>query len=254
MNARRLRWRGPAQLQRVRDALQKQLDAWHQGWSVDGAWLTLVEAETGATVGAERAWIRAEARDSRVWLGVASAGLARAGEKLARVRAGERFDLGERIGRRALQALLGQWLGAGGDALSFDSVGPAPEDLQARFGGMRFQLQGSDFSAVVVIDASLCDRLAPPAPAATQALTARAAALSEECVSLEVRLDLGEATLADAHALRVGDVLVSGTRLESAFELTRPDARVIALGRLRRHDRRLAFALQSAAPNPRKQA
>jgi hypothetical protein len=177
--------------------------------------------------------------------------LARAGEHLARVRAGERFDLGERLGRRALQGLLGQWLGA--DA-SHDVEPPSPEDLQVRFGGLRFQLRGENFHADLVVDAALCDRLAPVTSNAQPALVPRAAAQGGESMALQVRLDLGEASLADAHALQVGDVLVSGTRLDSTFELIHPDASVLALGRLRRHDRRLAFALQSAASNPRKQA
>jgi hypothetical protein len=256
MSARRLRWRGPAQQQRVLDELLKQLAAWHQGWSVDGEWLSLsaAEAGAGATLGSERLWLRATSRGACAWLGLSPSTLARVGECLAKVRAGERFDLGERIGRRALQALLGQWLGATGEAPSFDATAPLPEDLQARFGGLRFQLQGREVSAVLIVDAALCDRLAPAATPTLSPLATRAAALGEESVSLEVRLDLGEATLADAHALQIGDVLVSGTRLDSNFDLIHPDARVVAHGRLRRHDRRLAFALQSAAPTTRKQA
>ena len=255
MTARRLRWRGPAQQQQVLDELQRQLDAWHQGWSVDGGCLALTSAEGSGAVGAERCWLRAHARGATVWLGATSLGFARLGDRLARVRAGERSDLGERIGRRALQALLSQWLGAGAEQVEFEEAAPSPEELQARFGTLHFQLADADsFKAAILVDAALCDCLAPSTPAAMPKLEARAAALGGESITLQVRLGLGETTLADAHGLQIGDVLVSGTRLDAAFELTQPDDRVVAHGRLRRHDRRLAFALQPAATTTRKQA
>ena len=249
MNARRLRWRGPAQQQRVRAELERQLAAWLQGWSVDARWLALATTEA-ATLG-ELRWQHAQANGAHAWIGLPASAFARLGARLAAVD-DARSDIGERLGRRALQALLVQWLGEGA---ACDESAPAPEDMQARFGGMRFQLQGRDFAASVVLDAGACDRLAPVAAAPKSApLASRADALGHEQVELQVRLGLGDAPLSDAHALRVGDVLVSGTRVDSLFELVHQDSRLLASGQLRRHDRRLAFALQSAATTSRKQA
>jgi hypothetical protein len=248
--ARRLRWRGPVQQQRVREELERRLGAWLQGWSVDGRWLSLAPSDAGAL--GEFAWQRAQLDGASAWVGMPSNALLRFGARLAAIE-DWRSELGARIGRRALQALLATWLG--GEGASFDEEAPAPEDVQARFGGLRFQLQGGDFAASVVIDAAACDRIAPPAAAPRQdALVARAAALGNEPVELQVRLSLGDARLADTHELRVGDVLVSSTPIDALFDLVHKDARPLASGQIRRHDRRLAFALQSAAPTSRKQA
>jgi hypothetical protein len=250
MNARRLRWRGPAQQQRVREELERQLALWLQGWSVDKGLLSLSVSDAG-TLGEYR-WLRATSAGASAWIGMPSSALARLGARLAAVD-DTRGELGERLGRRAMQSLLAAFVG--NDAAATDDVAPTPEDLQARFGGMRFALQGRDVSASIVLDAVACDRIAPAAAAPkSPALTPRADALGREAVELQVRLALGEAPLADAHALRVGDVLVSGTRVDSLFELVHENSRPLASGHLRRHDRRLAFALASSAPTSRKQA
>ena len=55
-------------------------------------------------------------------------------------------------------------------------------DLQQRFGGQRFTLEGKGFSAVVVVDGALGDQLAPTSPPAMAALDSRASALGAESV------------------------------------------------------------------------
>ena len=254
MTTRRLRWRGPAQMQRIESELQRQLSAWLQGWSVEAQWLRLAADESSPVAAGPQRWLCARAGGNTAWIGAPAQQLARLGDRLAGVAVHERSDLGERIGRRALRALLAQWLGCEAERVVFAEEAPAPEDLQARFGGARFQLQGQAFSALLVVDAGLCDLLAPTAAPKLPARASRAAALGEARVDFQVRLSLGETTLSEAHALQVGDVLVSGTRLDASFELVHPDARVVAEGRLRRNDGRLAFALQSANSTSRKQA
>jgi hypothetical protein len=254
MSTRRLRWRGLAQTRRIESELQRQLSAWLQGWSVEAQWLTLAAGEASPVVAGAQRWLRARAGGNTAWIGAPAQQMARLGDRLAGVAVHERSDLGERIGRRALRALLAQWLACDAERIAFEEEAPAPEDLQARFGGARFQLQGQGFSALLVVDAGLCDQLAPTSTPKLPALEPRASALGEAQVEFQVRLALGETTLSEAHALQVGDVLVSGTRVDACFELVHPDARVVAEGRLRRHEGRLAFAPQSANPTSRKQA
>ena len=67
--ARRLRWRGPAQQQRVREELERRLGAWLQGWSVDARWLSLAPSEAGAL--GEFVWQRAQLNGASAWVGMA---------------------------------------------------------------------------------------------------------------------------------------------------------------------------------------
>jgi hypothetical protein len=247
MTTRRLRWRGPAQQQRIQQELERQLALWLQGWSVEGPWLSIAQDDTAA-IASERRWLRAHGKAGTTWVGLASNAPARLGERLARVSPTDRSDLSERIGLRALRALLAQLMNTTAELLELDETAPAPADLQARFGGQRWQLTGAEFAASLVLDSETCDRIAPPIPAAAIKLEPRASALGAEQVSLRVQLNLGETTLQEAHALQVGDVLVSSTRLDALFHMIDADSRPLASGRLRRHDRRLAFALQGGTP------
>jgi hypothetical protein len=110
------------------------------------------------------------------------------------------------------------------------------------------RLAGAELEAMLWLDLGLCEHWAPTRRAATVSLNARSAALGTETLSLDVVLDLGQSRLVDTHGLRVGDVLVSQTPLDSAFQLVHPDARRLANVRLYRQDRQRVLQLESFVP------
>ena len=249
MKPRRLRWRGVGQQRALLLELQRQLSSWLQGWSVDPELLSIRFVEAQSAFSTDRRWMQARGKNGSAWLGAPVAMLDGLGGLLAKASAQDSLALGSRLGERALRALLTQWLG--GPAADLELIAdsaPGSEELQARFGGFRFVLEGQGFSATVIVDSELCDFWVPGKKPAMPALAARDSALGGEAVVLEVRLELGETSLADTHGLQVGDVLVSGTPLDSNFQLTHPDSRPIAIGRLFRVGTQRALQINSASP------
>jgi hypothetical protein len=250
MKHRRLRWRGVGQQRALLLELQKQLGSWLQGWSVDPELLSLKFVEAQSGLSADRRWMQARGKNGSVWLGAPASMLDGFGGLLAKASPQDSLGLGSRLGERALRALLTQWLG--GPAADLEIIAdsaPGSEELQARFGGFRFVLEGQGFSSTVIVDSELCDFWVPGQKPVMPALAARDSVLGSENVTLDVRLDLGETSLADTHGLQVGDVLVSSTPLDSNFQLTHPDSRPIAIGRLFRLGAQRALQINSATPS-----
>lgn len=249
MKPRRLRWRGVGQQRALLLELQRQLESWLQGWSVDPALLSLRFVELHSEVATDRRWMQARGRSGSVWLGAPASMLEALGGLLAKSSTQDSLGLGTRVGERALRALLTQCVGGAATDVEIlsDSI-PASEEMQARFGGFRFLLEGEGFAATLIIDSELCDHWVPAKKPTMAPLAARDSALGDESVLLEVRLELGQASLADTHGLQVGDVLVSSTSLDSSFQLTHPDARAIAVGRLFRLGSQRALQINAASP------
>jgi hypothetical protein len=249
MNHRRLRWRGAGQQRALLLELQKQLNAWLQGWSVDPELLSLKLVDAHSTLSSDRRWTHAKGSNGSAWLGAPVAMLEGFGGLLAKASSQDSLGLGSRVGERALRALLAQWLGGPStDIVIVSDSAPGSEEMQARFGGFRFSLEGEGFSGTLIIDSELCDHWVPMKRPTMSALAARESALGHEEVVLQVTLDLGELSLADTHGLQVGDVLVSSTPLDSNFMLTHPDARQIAIGRLFRQGSQRALQINAANP------
>jgi hypothetical protein len=247
MNPRRLRWRGAGQQRALLVELQKQLDLWLQGWSVDPLLLNLKLAEPHFAVSSDRRWMQARGKTGSAWFGAPAAMLDAMGGLLGNASTQDTLGLGSRVGARALRALLIHWVGApAADVEIIEDSIPGSEEMQARFGGFRFVLEGGGFSATLIVDSELCDRWVPAKKTAMPALLARGAALGSEQVSLNVTLDLGTTSLADTHGLRVGDVLVSTTSIDSIFQITHPDQRPIAIGRLYRLGAQRALQIEAA--------
>lgn len=251
MNPRRLRWRGASHQRALLLELQRQLGIWLQGWSVDAELLSLRLAEPQSVAAAEKRWLQVRRKSGSAWLGSPVSMLEGLGGLLAKASPQDGLGLGSRLGERALRALMTQLVG--GPAADVEIIAdstPAPEEMQARFGGFRFLLEGNGFAATLIVDSELCDHWVPAKLPAMPALAARDSALGREDVLLEVRLELGQTSLADTHGLQVGDVLVSSTPLDSSFQLTHPDSRPIAIGRLFKLGTQRALQI-NAAPTKR---
>ena len=243
MSARRLRWQGTQRRQRLFDKLRAELSAWLGQWSVDPALLSLSLLE-------DAAWPETSGWNWRATdglrVGASPTDLDRLGALLARASIDDALHLGRRVGARAWSALLSQFALAGKTELAWaESHAPSAREREARWGGTAFLLDGSGFTAVLWIDAGLCERWLPASAPASSRLQSRDSALGGEPVSLQVVLDLGSATLADTQSLRVGDVLVSSAPLHRAFQLRGAQTRPLAAGHLYRNGERRSIQLDA---------
>ena len=104
----------------------------------------------------------------------------------------------------------------------------------------------SDISFVVLFDHDVCEHWLPTIGTASPVLTSPAVALGQESVQLEVSLDFGSAPLTETMGLLVGDILVSRTPIDSAFQVSLPGTAPLATARLYRQGPHRALQLDSA--------
>ncbi len=251
MRVRRLRWQNAARRRALFDRLRTELKAWLDDWSVDPDLLSLRLFDEGESLPTDRCWMEATSRNGSILLGAAAGEFDGLGGLLARAARGDPLRLGSRIGHRALRALLTRFAGlAAGPVECGMSDEPSPDRLDPRFGCGLLALSGSGFDARLILDCALFEHWVPSPQPALPALVPGEIAVGSESVILNVMLDLGTGQLADTQGLRVGDVLVSNTSINSLFHLVLPDARrVVSAHLLRRDDRR---AVQIEASIPRK--
>jgi hypothetical protein len=249
MSVRRLHWQGTTRERALRARLDAALDAWRSAWCVQPERWTISPAEhtTDAPPSALR-WYRADGRTGTLWFGATGTSLDTLGARLADASGDDGYGIGERVGERAVRALLLQWLGGAANAGDVARAeAPRAEDLDPRFGACHWRIAVGGTEWNVIADDALCAHLAPEASVAPTALTHRISAVAGERVALPVVFDFGPATLAEAHGLQVGDVLVSGARLDTDFQLANDDGRNLAAVRLHRTGAQLA--VQVRAPN-----
>ena len=249
MRARRLRWHGPQRQTALADSLRSELWTWLEGWSVDPALLTLRVSGSGVPDAAAWGWTHATSRAGSVKFGAPEAVLDAFGGYLAGAAHADGLGLGRRIGGRALRALATQFAGGAGNLIEIHEAStPTAEDQEQRFGGCGLVLQGSGFEIRVFVDNDLFEYWVPPQRTILQPLSPRDDALGAECVDLDVVLDLGAAKLADAHQLRVGDVLVSNMSIDSVFHIALPDTRRLVTANLVRTGLRRALQIETTSP------
>ncbi|HUR39731.1 MAG TPA: FliM/FliN family flagellar motor switch protein [Verrucomicrobiae bacterium] len=241
MPVQRLHWLGNERRRRLTARLATQLGEWLTAWSVDATWLTLAD-RTSVHAPADDGWrwLRVATGQGALLLGAPRAQLAEVGARLAGAQPHDEFALGDRVGKRALDALLGRWAGAAGTLAEIHPAPPASA-FAPRFGAAVYTLRGTGFDGVVLVEHDLCDVLAPPLAAVRAPLATRDVALVEAPVQLQVTLDLGEADLRDVSQLQVGDVLLADAGVDALFHLVHPDARPLADARLYRRGAQLAL-------------
>ena len=232
MVARRIRWLSASRLRGLQAVVSARLQAWHDDWSVTPEVFAVEPAALPAIQAAGWRWYRATGRHGLVVFGARVAHLDGLGARLAAAPAGDSLGLGQRIGRRAVQALLSAWLAEPGvEIVEVDTPGGVAWRSDA--GGASFRITGDAFDARLLLDAAACDHWAPPLqPTALPVLHSRAVTTGAERVSLEVILALGDSALSETQGLQVGDVLVSKTPLTTPFDLFIPGASRVATARL----------------------
>lgn len=248
MKARRLRWHGASRQTALANWLRLELGTWLEGWSVDPALLTLRIADTRMSPTSGWKWTRATSRTGSVTFGAHAAVLDGLGGYLAKAAHEDVIGLGRRIGARALRALLTQFMGGAANLIDITDVSaPSADEQDPRFGCCGLVLQGSGFEARLLIDSDLFEYWVPPQRPALPALFSREAALGNERVTLDVVLDLGNAKLADAHQLQIGEVLVSNTSINSVFQLALPDSRRLVSANLVRTGMQRALQIDATS-------
>jgi hypothetical protein len=248
MKTRRLRWHGPSRQEALANRLRLELGTWQEGWSVDPTLLSLRIADAGIPQPSGWRWTRAISRSGGILLGADAATLASLGGLLAQAASDDPLGLGRRVGERALRALLTQFVGGAANLIEIeDASTPAAEDQDPRFGGCSLVLQGTGFEARLLVDNELFEYWVHPQQSRLPVLLPRDASLGKERVVLDVVLDLGSATLADAQQLQIGDVLVSSTSIDSIFHLALPDSRRLVTANLVRKDGRRALQIDASS-------
>lgn len=241
MSTRQLRLQAASQRRELLLALQRQLSSWLQDWSVQPGLLRVQGAARLAEIPSTHRWLLASTANGRLWIAEPDSFSANLGAWLAATTASSVLGLSERVGARARNALLSSVLASPEPSFS---VVPDTVQESGDFGYYCFEVETPDESIYLVMDWSLADRIALPPQQARQAVHKRESGLGDAVVRLNVLLDLGGATLAETSGLRVGDVLVSSTPLDSAFQLSHPDSRPIATGRLFTKDSLRAIQLE----------
>lgn len=234
MQYRRLRWHSRRRQEALFTRLDNELNRWLSAWSVEPACLSLQPMSADAYKPATPIkWLRFNASKGVLYFGAPALHIEGLGGLLAKASADDILHLGRRIGDRALKALVSQWLETGIPDLEVEEISlPSNEIFDSRFGGTFFSLKGSGFQAYVVFDAEIVDNLIPTVVGSLEPLAARDSLFGNEKIELNVMLDLGAAKLEDTIGLQVGDVLLSGTSIHSAFHLIHPDMRRLADVRL----------------------
>jgi hypothetical protein len=246
MRARRLHWQGSTRERRLRERLDSILAGWVEAWGAEPARVapTPARADLGP-LPRDLRWLRATGKTGALWLGATEAGFDALGGRLAAADPADELGLGRRVGERALRDLMAQWLGLATAEIE-PALVPSTQDLDPRHGGLRWRVTVGDLDWRVFADDALCAQWLPESPPAVAALAARSACVAAERITLDLMLDFGTATLAETHGLQVGDVLVSGTRLDALFGLATPAGRRLAGARLHQHGDRRAIQVRAA--------
>ena len=117
-------------------------------------------------------------------------------------------------------------------------------EMAARHGAVAFVLSGLLAEHVLLLDATLCEALVPQPRRAGEALTRRAQAVMPERVHLEVALPLGEQSLSESVALRIGEVLLAGPLATAQARLLSGAGQTLATGSLVRSGEQRALRIE----------
>jgi len=123
--------------------------------------------------------------------------------------------------------MLASLWGEGPHASLTDDEPPAAWQLEARRGGLLFQLQGMPAGVWIWVNRAWCDANAPePAGHTAGPLSDRRMAVAQSRLRVSAHIDVGQITLADSLAWSVGDVLLTDLPRLARVELSSNGAHV----------------------------
>lgn len=232
MATRRLRWQGTSRTAACREALLERTRRWLADWGRAEAAIDLVVASPAAV--AAPTW-RSLGRDgSRAWVGLPADGVEELGATLVGLPANDGNALAAGLGARALDDLLQHWLPSS-SVMPTTTAAPTNDECESRYGGLVFTGTGVLAGLVVVLGRAVCDALVPLSPrAARPPLAQPRSVLGETQVAFYVELSFGDVALAEASALRVGEVLLAGALGDIDVSLRARDGAALISGALAR--------------------
>lgn len=200
---------------------EADLGCWSSDWSAPGNILQILNAEDAPTFQSDLEWIRISAADRALTLGMDAGFRERFGILLAGASSGCNSGIAARVGNRAILALCAAWLDEDIKRIKCEIITRVnPALLDARYGNVALVLTSAGVELQVICHLQLIDYYFPKTAPSVLQLIKPLMAASEESVPMQVMIDLGSVPLAMAVDLKVGDVLVSGTCIDSDMTLT----------------------------------
>lgn len=246
MRTPKIRWLGPERRRQLLEKLQGQVDLWSDEWSVSPGKFSfeLLDSEYIDEASGWH-WYVADCPSGTLHFGAPPEMLDLLGGVLAQIADRGSSGFGRRVAERALQSLAARLTGSASTRLLSGDM-PSERERLARFGGLCGKLSGRDVEAILWLDSALCDVISPPQSRVRTPLQRRESSLGSEQISLDVVVDFGSATVADTRGLRIGEVLVSRTPLESQFHLVTPAGKSVGRGNPCRSGGSRALQIQSS--------
>lgn len=236
MAIRRLRWQGDARAHACADVLSSRIAQWLADWRVGPVEATGVSVSCGVAP-AGTCYARGGALAE-----IAVGDTASTGAWFAGIAATDRHGLARRLMERALDELASRVLPASGPV---QSIPPGQrQEFDRRHGALVF-VCGSPAGLYITLDVAACDALVPLPPRQDEPLSARASAIGPEAFDCAVMLRIGGATIDEAAALTIGDVLIAGPWRDTQVQLECA-GRDLLNGKLQRSGDRLAIELKSS--------
>lgn len=239
------RWQGKARLQQLRALLAARAGESLRGWTNAQAQVDIDPAGWADRPVCDD-WHALRTPAGTLFVGVRRGTWEQWGSQLAVADACDGIGMADGIGRRAAADILRAAIGAAADCEFADIEAPETRSLEARFGAAEFQCRAPGLYARLVLDAGLCDALAPRPRPDAEALAPRAEAVLPTDVVLEAFLDLGRASLEQTVGLRPGDVIKTGIALDSVLQLKSASGAVVASGALVSSEGRRALRCSNA--------
>lgn len=248
MGHRSLRWVGRTKSDLLHSKLQTDLDHWTREWSANGSVLSIEKCVTALENSNNISWLCMELSNRSITVGFARGTFAKLAEQLVKATSSCASGLPERIGEKALHALCAQWLGEDIQRIKCQSIRPPKSQaIDYQFGNTALILTGSGLCIALLVPLDFVDHFFQRNPSNKVAITSTKDAIAQEQLGLKVVLDLGAASVSNAYNLKVGDVIVSNTPLNSNFHLQSLEGREIAEVKLHRNNSKRSIKIHSAA-------
>lgn len=234
-----LAWIGSARVDRIRDRLEKALETWARSWAIGEFDAFAVQAtQVFDASAAKEAW---ESPSGRALI-LVEGGLGFLGRRLCGIGNPSGGELAAAIGTRALTDLL-ETLG-----LNQANLRPVPQGMRwgTRHGCVFFKVTSRIGDWTVGFDRSASGQLAPPAMHEAAPLADRRALIDALTAQAEIRLGLGDISVADSLSLQPGQILNTSIPIKAGITLQSVEGGVLAHGTLTASAAKKAFRMHAA--------
>lgn len=221
---------GSTTLKKFLAKIEVDTQTWSKEWCLSGNPFEISLIDDSTKVESDLDWRNFGTNSNSAVVGLCHSFYSKLANQLANISDGCHSSMPELVGRKAFLALCSKWLGL--DTLTINSQELKefnPNVLDKRFGNVGLMLTGYEFNCIVIFNYEVISHAFPRAKPKVVNLINRMDAASQVEVALNIELDLDSLPIATVFNLKVGEVLVSNTKLESNFDLvTSKERKVIA--------------------------